>query len=559
MLLPLNPVRHLRRYHQIGSTFARHGFGFAWDQLQPTLRTRRLGRREGVPAGLPGEALAGHFRLALEELGPTFVKLGQVLSTRPDLLPPAYIEELTRLQDDVPPAAWEAVRAVLIEEYGRPPEEVFASIDPVPIAAASLGQVHAATLPHGTQVVVKVQRANIRETIETDLAILAELAAGAQRTPLGRLYDLPAIVEDFANTLRNELNYHREGRNADRFRENFKNASFVHIPRIYWHYTTERVLVLERISGIKIDNVRAMDAAGVDRKKVALHSARVIIQEVLEDGFFHADPHAGNFVVMMPGEVFGAMDFGMVGYLDEKLRLDLLRLYAAAVDMDATAVVDQLIRMDAVAEEVDRRGLSTDIGRLLDKYRGMTLKEIRAGAVVADIMPVAFRHRLRLPTDLWLLGKTLSMMEGQGLRLDPDFDMFAATEPIVRRMMWRLMLPDRSWGREMAFMAADWAEMARLMPKASAQVLRQAERGELFSLRIKNLDDLCCLLDRVATRLAVSLLITALILGTALLMPMTTGNPLARVLTIAGFVISALLGGWLAFSMLRSARPRPGK
>lgn len=553
MPVPRNPVRHLKRYHQIGSTFARHGFGFLWDQLDPAARVR-LGRRRTRQAGPALAASAEHFRIALEELGPTFVKLGQVLSTRPDLLPPSYINELTRLQDDVPPAPWEEVREVLTAAYGRPPEEVFVSIDPTPIAAASLAQVHGATLGHGTQVVVKVQRANIRHTIETDLEILADLAGGAQHTPLGRFYDLPAMVEDFANTLRNEMNYHREARNADQFRESFKGMSFVCIPRVYWVYTTERVLVMERISGIKIDNIAAMDAAGVDRKAVALHSAQVIIKEVLEDGFFHADPHAGNFVVMMPGEVFGAMDFGMVGYLSERLRLGLLRLYAAAVEMDATAVVDQLIPLGAVSEEVNRVRLAQDITRLLGKYRGMTLKEIRAKEVLTDISPIAFRHRLRLPTDLWLLGKTLTMMEGMGLQLDPDFDMFAVTEPIVRRTMWRMMMPDRAWTRDMLMTGLDWAEMAALLPKAGAKVLRQAERGELPAMPIKGLDELIRALDRVATRLALSMLIAATMLGTSLLVPLTAGNPMARVLVISGFVISVLMGVWLAFSMGRSFR-----
>jgi ubiquinone biosynthesis protein len=545
-------VRQLRRSREIGTTFARHGFGFVWEQFAPALRAR-LGQPRKAPAPVPAERLAEHFRLALEELGPTFVKFGQVISTRPDLLPPAYIAELTRLQDAVPPAAWEEVRATLIQELGRPPEEVFASIDPVPLAAASLAQVHVATLPDGTQVVVKVQRANITQTIETDLAILAELAAGAQHTPLGRLYDLPAIVDDFATTLRSELDYRREGRNADRFRENFKDVPYVYIPRVYWNYTTGRVLVLERIAGIKIDDIAGMDATGVDRQAVALHSARLIIKEVLEDGFFHADPHPGNFVVM-PGNVVGAMDFGMVGYLDDALRLDLVRLYAASVEMDEAGVVEQLIRMGAVAEDVDRRGLALDIGRLLHKYRGMVLKEVRATEMVADIMPIAFRHRLRLPSDLWLLGKTLSMMEGLGLRLDPNLDIFAVSRPAVRQLLLRLLLPSSAWSRELMLMGLDWAEAARLLPKAGAKMLHLAEQGDFFSLRIKGLEDLLYLLDRLATRLAISVLVAALTIGMALLMPNTAGHLVARIVTGAGFFVSALLGLWLIYSMLRPPR-----
>ena len=554
MTIGLHPVRHLRRYQQIGSTFVRHGFGFALNQLQPAVRAR-LGRPKAGPVRVPAEALAEHFRLAFEELGPTFVKFGQVLSTRPDLLPPEYIAELTRLQDEVPAEPWEEIRALLTRELGRPPEEVFASIDPLPIAAASLSQVHAATLrgDEAIAVVAKVQRPNIRAVIETDLNILTELAAGAQHTPLGRLYDLPAIVDEFAYTLRNELDYQREGRSADRFRENFEHEPHLHIPIVYWDYTTRHVLTMERLEGIKIDDVAAIDAAGIDRKAVALHSAEIIVKEVLEDGFFHADPHPGNFVVM-PGAVIGAMDFGMVGHVDETLRLDLVRLYAAAVDMDSGAIVDQLVRMGAVEDDIKRRRLAVDLSRFLYRYRGARLEDISASEMFADIVPIAFRHHIRLPTDLWLLGKTLSMMEGVGRRLDPDFDMFAVSEPIVQRLIRRLLRPSAPKRRTLIRLGTDWADVATLMPRAASRVLQQAERGDLFTVRVRDMDHFLVVLDRLATRLALSMLVAGLTVGLAVLIPATTGNVLARVVAIAGFIASATLAIWLAFSILRSHR-----
>jgi len=330
--LPVRSVRHFQRYRQIAQVFMRHGFGELVDllELQPYLSLPwRLLRRErpaAPPLGAPQR-----LRLALEELGPTFVKLGQVLSTRPDLLPPIYVAELVKLQDSVPPAEWELIKAQIEVELGAPLEELFAAFEPVPIAAASLAQVHAATLPDGTQVVVKVQRPNIQMTIETDLEILFDLARLFQaRTPLGDIYNLPEIVEEFATTLRAELDFYREGSNADRFRANFADEPYLCIPQVYWDFTTHRVLVLERISGIKIDDLEALDAAGHDRCQIALHIARMVIKEVLEDGFFHADPHPGNFVIM-PGEVIGAMDFGMVGHLSHRTRTDLIRLYLSLI------------------------------------------------------------------------------------------------------------------------------------------------------------------------------------------------------------------------------------
>ena len=552
MTMAFHPVRNARRYRQIGSTFIRHGFGFAFNHLQPAVRAR-LGHPHAATERIPPDSLAQHFRLALEELGPTFVKFGQVLSARPDLLPPEYIVELVRLQDAVPPEPWEAMHAVLTQEYGRPPEEVFAAIDPVPIAAASLSQVHGGTLrdANGIEVVVKIQRPNVRTTIETDLSILADLAAGAQHTPLAKLYDFPAIVDDLAYTLRSELDCRREGRNADRFRDNFADEPYLYIPKIYWEYTTQSVLVMERLSGIKLDEIDALDAAGISRVEVARNSAQIIVKEVMDDGFFHADPHAGNYLVMSGG-IVGAMDFGMVGHIDEKLRLDLVRLYAAAVDMDANALVDQLVRMGAVDEDANRRSLSTDLRRFLQKYRGATLEEMRASEMFADIVPIAFRHQLRLPPDLWLLAKTLSMLEGIGRRLDPDFDMFAISEPIVQRLLWRMLIPSLPKSRTLIRLGSDWADVATRLPRATSRVLRQAEQGDLFSVHIKDIDHLLHVLDRLTTRLSLSVLVAGLTVGLAVLIPATEGNDLARIVTILGFLLSAALAMWLVWSIIRA-------
>jgi len=552
-ILPIRGVRHLRRFQQIAQILARHGFGELLDLLgaAPVFPLARALRRR--PSLGPPQRL----RMALEELGPTFVKLGQVLSTRPDLLPPAYIAELARLQDTVPPEPWEPVRAQLEAELGAPVEEVFATLDPEPIAAASLAQAHAATLPDGAEVVVKVQRPDIEATINVDLDILADVARLLQtRTPLGELYDLPGIVEEFAATLRAELDFYREGHNADRFRANFADEPYLYIPKVYWEYTTRRVLVMERIRGIKIDDIAALDAAGYDRYRIGLHAARMVIKEVLEDGFFHADPHPGNFFVM-PGEVIGAMDFGMVGYLSRRTRTDLVRLYIAAVQLDEEAVVDQLVRMGVVGGAVDRMGLQHDIGRLLRKYAGLPLKAIRARDMVEEAMPIAFRHHLRLPSELWLLGKTLAMMEGVGLKLVPDFDMFAVSRPYVQRFM-REMASPRAWMPSLIRGVGDWAQLLDMLPRTGMQLLTRAERGELeVSLRHQELGRALVYLDRLANRLALSILLAALIVGLALLVPafhLAERGGLITALVILGFALASLLGLWLVISILRSGR-----
>jgi ubiquinone biosynthesis protein len=285
----LRSVRNIPRYQEIIRVFIKHGFGFIFENISSeVLRpVRNLLRSKAAAADqATTEDLAIHFRLALEELGPTFVKLGQVLSTRPDLLPAPFIKELIKLQDTVPPVPWDSIAQVITDELGEPPEQIFYHIETTPLAAASLAQVHGALLPNGEQVVVKVQRPHITKIIERDLDILADLAERFQPTIFGKTADLIGIADEFAFTLRNELNYRREAHNADRFRKNFSHEKYVYIPKVYWELTTDKVVVLERIHGIKIDDIESLEAHGFDRHQLALNAANLIIKEILEDGFF---------------------------------------------------------------------------------------------------------------------------------------------------------------------------------------------------------------------------------------------------------------------------------
>jgi ubiquinone biosynthesis protein len=549
--------RHLKRYREIARVLIKYGFGELVDQLElaPYLSLpRRLMRREAVER--PQLTAPERVRLAIEELGPTFIKLGQIMSTRPDLIPPAYIAELEKLQDAVPPTPWEEVKLEIEEELGSPCDEIFASFRTEPMAAASLAQVYHATLPEGEDVVVKVQRPNIEKIIETDLEILFDLAHLLQeRTPLGELYDLPESAEDFAFTLRAEMDYRREGRNADRFRRNFADEKYLYVPRVYWEYTTRRVIVFERIGGVKIDNIAALDAAGLDRHQVALNCARIIVKEMLVDGFFHADPHPGNFFVM-DGEVIGAMDFGMVGYLSQRLKEDLVRLFIVSVQLDSEGIVEQLIRMSAVQRRVERDRLRRDMDRLLTKYQGLPLKEIRAQEVVSEIIPVAYRHQLRLPSDLWLLVKTLNMMGGVALTLDPDFDIFAVSQPYVDRFISQMTSP-RAWGKKVVKGASAWGELFTVLPRQIPRLLDHVEEGDLeITLKLKDMDSALSKLDRIANRLAISILVAAFIVGLALLLPTFIGNQVIWIIIPAAFafIAASILGLWLLYSIWRAGR-----
>ena len=555
MLNSRRSIRHLQRYSEIVAIFARHGFGFLFNHPEPgprfRLRFRRAPQQE-VPRD--ADNLAVHFRQALEEAGPTFVKFGQILSTRPDLLPPSFITELSKLVDSVSPEPWDKVRALLVHELGHDLETVFASIDPQPIASASLSQVHAAVLPDGQEVVIKVQRPNITTIIDTDLEILSALAARAQASSLGGVSDFIGIADDFSFTLRNELDYQREGRNADRLRESFADAAdLLYIPKVYWELSTRQVLVMERIRGIKIGDVAGLDAAGYDRHKVALASASVTVKQVFEDGFFHADPHSGNYLIM-PGEVIGLVDFGKVGYLRDRDRLDLLRLFLAAIQMDVDGLIDQLARMGAVLEDVDRNRLAYDLHRLLNKYNGTPIKYIRAQELINEITAVTFRHHLRLPSTLWLVGQTIAMLEGIGLQLDPDFDVFEAAKPHIQRLMPKLFLPHDGWIQAMLMDATNWGEMLHRLPRVGNRMLERLERNEAFRMEIKDIDHILGRIDRLVTRMALSLLVAAFVIGLPILIPLTTPDSIPRWLLMLSLIPIIGAGLWLGISLLNTPK-----
>jgi len=555
--------RHLRRYREITGILVDYGFGAVLAQLGLSDQLnipRRLLRRK--PAIEEEVSLPQRIRLALEELGPTFIKVGQVLSTRADLLPPEFIDELRLLQDQVPTGPWEPIRDLVETELEASIQEVFAYFNPKPFAAASLGQVHHAILPRGQEVVVKVLRPDIERVVNLDLDILQDFAQLAQeRTAIGERYDAVEFAEEFSNNLRGELDFKKEGRSADQFRENFIKEIHLKVPKIYWDYSTRRVLVMERISGIKIDDIAALDAAGYNRKRLADTAARFVLQEVLEDGFFHADPHPGNLLIL-PGEVIGVIDFGTVGRLETSDRIDLARLLILVVQRDTEGIVDQLVRMGIAGSRVDRIVLARELRRILLRYYGLPIQEIPVTEVMNSLEPIIYKHSLRIPSDYLLLIKTIMLLQGVGLGLDPDFDMFAATRPYLGKLIRQVLLPS-SWGPSVLRMLTDWNELFSNFPRQTTNVLDQLERGDFgIDVEVPQLDETIDRIDRVANRIIYGVLVGAFLVSLALLIPnldLTWPWGIITWIILFGFVVMCVLGMRLIWSILRSSRTRRRK
>jgi ubiquinone biosynthesis protein len=376
-----------------------------------------------------------HVRLAIEELGVASIKIGQVLSTRGDLLAPAYQVEFAKLQDAAPPEPATVIRSRVSAELGRPIEALFAAFDPIPVAAASIGQAHAAILPDGTEVIVKVRRPGVVDQVNLDLQILDRVVRMISRcSRTARFYDVVGLAREFAATLRSELDYRREAANAEQFAVNFAGDTTVHIPRVYRDLTTSRVLTLERLRGLKVDDLAGLDAAGIDRVSLAQHATTATLKMVFEHGMFHADPHPGNFFIEPDGCV-GLIDFGMVGAVDATTRAALSAMLVALVTGELAPLVEAFMGLGMTTTPLDRGRLERDFEQLMADHLSRPLGQITLGPLLRDALAIARRYRLRLPPNLALLAKTFAMCEGIAAQLDPEFEMITAITPYLPSLL----------------------------------------------------------------------------------------------------------------------------
>jgi len=494
-------------------------------------------------------------RLAIQELGPTFVKLGQVLATRPDIFPPQWIAEFSKLQDQVPPVAFDELLPELEKALGRSPFEVFKDLQREAIAGASIAQVHLAELQDGTPVVLKVRRPNVRARIEADLRLLSHLGRLVEsEMPESRRFQPGKIIGQFAKSLRRELDLAMEGRNTDRFARNFEGDPGIAFAKIHWEYTSESLLVMERIEGVPGNDLERLRAEGYDLKLMASRGADALLKMVLMDGFFHADPHPGN-VFYQPGNRIVTIDCGMVGRVSVERRDQIADLLAALVAKDIDALRDILI-VWAGDSIVDETKLGADVDELIFNYDNVPLKQVRFGALLNELTTVMRENHLAVPSDLTMLFKALVTMEGLGRQLDPDFQIVHHLAPFVKKVIICRYRPDALFkrGRRNVMNVLD---VLTGLPRDISRVLRDARRGRLkIDLDLKRLDHFGHQLDHSTNRLTIGLITAALIIGSSIVMTVRGGPTLFGLpaFGLIGFFLAFLNGLLLMISIWRSGR-----
>ncbi len=486
-------------------------------------------------------------RESLLELGPTFIKAGQLFSTRADLFPSEYVEELSKLQDRVPAFSYEQASAIIEEDLGKPIVQLFAKFDPIPLAAASLGQVHKAQLHSGEEVVVKVQRAGLKQLFTIDLGILKQIAHYFQNHPKwGKNRDWLGIYGECSRILWEETDYLREGRNADTFRRSFRDEDWVKVPRVYWRYTSPKVLTLEYVPGIKISHYEAIEAAGLDRKLLAQLGARAYLHQLLNKGFFHADPHPGNIAVSPDGSLI-FYDFGMMGQIKSNIREKLMDTLFGIAQKNSNIVVESLIDLGALVPTGDMTPVRRSIQYMLDNFMDKPFEEQSIDAISEDLYDIAYGQPFRFPATFTFVMRAFSTLEGVGKGLDPNFNFMEVAQPFAMQIM-----ADNNDGRgtifdELGRQAAQVSSTALGLPRRIEDTIDKLERGDL-RVRVRSLES-----ERVLRRLS------AIQLGTNYTLILSTLILSATLLLVNGYRIEAaivgsisLIPGWSVFRLWKS-------
>jgi ubiquinone biosynthesis protein len=554
-------TRNLGRLSEIAQVAVKHGFGYFFEShkltdLIPGHKASRLA--EGMEEGAAGSPRGQHLRELLDELGPTFVKFGQLLSMRPDVVPPDIITELRSLQDDVRPVPFEQVEDVIEEELGASIEKLFLSFEEEAIAAASIGQVHRAVIPNGRRVAVKVQRPGAPRQIEADLALLYQ-AAGLVKDRVRALdfIDVRALVDEFARQIRQELDYRQEARNAQAFHQNFAGHPHVHVPKVFWTYTRARVLTLELLEGRQLADIDHAAYTIEERRRIAYLMTEAWMEMIFRHGFFHGDPHPANILVLDEVEQIGLVDFGAVGKLTDDDIGKLTKLFIDAaqerVDQLPRRLADLGVRYPKEREEE----FLAELREIYYRYYGASLSEVDPIQVIREAFQLIYSMNLRLPTRFLLLDRAIATLGSVGVELYPDFNVFEVAKPYARGLMLERYTPDRI-ARRVRRDAMRYAQVFAEAPFQLHDFLEQARDGQIeVGFVHKGLDEFLETTQRMFNRLVIALIVTGGLIGSSLIGIFASAGPQilgVNVISIVGFSLSAVLGIWLLWSVIRGGR-----
>ncbi|WP_445506143.1 ABC1 kinase family protein [Niallia sp. 03190] len=552
-------MKHAHRYQEIIRALLRNGFGYMVKDLGLTEAFSPIIKKIRKSQTSYRRTLGERIRIVLEELGPTFIKFGQVMSTRRDLFPEHIIHELEKLQDHVPPFSFSDVNDIIQTELGGTVDGIFAEFCENPIASASIGQVHFAVLHTGEQVAVKVQRPNITKIVNTDLEIIKDLLQLAKsKLEWTKKYPITELLDEFSSSLREELNFTIEGRNAEKIGKQFKSSAIVHTPAIFWNYSTERLLTMEFLDGIKINDLKRMEELGYNRKKVAEKFANSILQQMLEYGFFHGDPHPGN-ILILPGEKIGLLDFGMVGKLSTEMKYQFVSLVISLKRGNNDSIIKVLSQMGILPDDITLPTIRFDIEKMRDKYYDIPLSQVSFGEIIHDFFQIAQRHQIQIPAELTILGKSLMTLEGIVEFLDPSCNIMGLAEPFAEQLAKERFHPknlaENAWHH-----LNDYAELLSTFPKSMKELSTAIRKGKLrFEISTPELHMILKKMDQISNRLSLSIVLLAF---SILMVGLIVGSSISRQSTILwkipaieiGFVVAGLMFFWLIISIFRSGK-----
>jgi ubiquinone biosynthesis protein len=551
-------IRHTRRFQEIINAFLKNGFSHFLFRLGLTERDMKKGN-EDEEWSTKDQDVGKRLRYTLQELGPTFVKLGQIASSRRDLVPAEIIHELEKLQEHVQAVPFSTIRMIVEAELGDTLDNLFDSFNEEPLAAASIGQVHVAKLPSGEEVAVKVQRPNIKQTVETDLEILYEIARFLEEnTVWAKTYHIKEIIKEFSESLRDELDYKVEGRSADRVAKQFKEQPSIQIPKIHWDFSTAKILTMELVTGIRVNDIKQLDDGGYDRKLIAERVVDALFFQVLEKGFFHGDPHPGN-VYILPGNRICFLDFGMMGRINDRLKFHFASLIINLQQGDTKGMMKVFSDMDLLNEDTNKSDFQQDLDDLIEAYYEVSLYDVSLGGIINELFEVAFRHKIQIPTEITILGKSILTLESTVSLLDPDFSVMKAVEPFGKKLILERYHPRtvllNSW-RDVV----ENAEILLHLPKDIKKITSTVGKGKLrLDINVQQLQTILGRLDRISNRLSFSIILLAF---SILMVGLIIGSAIAGQTNLlwsfpiieAGSIIATLMFVFLIFSIFRSGR-----